>query len=70
MEYQTPFKDTVGDNSVPVKGSGSGSYDTPCVPDTPHREGGMYPELTYDTHWGAPKNSGPIKDSPFKDDVS
>ena len=69
MKYDSPFKDTVGADSVPIKGSGSGEYDAATIPDTPHRDGGMYPELTFDTHWGGPKDSGPVKDSPFKDAV-
>lgn len=65
---KTPFSDALEDR-VPVKGSGPGKYDAESVPDTPMRSGGMYPELTFDTHWDGPKKTGPIKDSPFKDAV-
>ena len=69
MDIKTPFSDAIESSPVPTKGSGPGKYDAESVPNTPMREGGMYPELTFDTHWGGPKNSGPVKDSPFKDQV-
>jgi hypothetical protein len=69
MDYKTPFSDAIGDSTVPIKSSGSCEYDALTVPNTPKREGGMYPEVTFDTHWGGPKMDGPVKDSPFKDAV-
>jgi hypothetical protein len=68
--YKTPFGDAVDSSPVPHKGSGSGSYDASSIPDTPNRDGGLIPELTFDTHWGEPKNSGPVTKSPFKDAIS
>ncbi len=70
MDIKTPFGDAVESTPVPHRGSGSGSYDTPCVPDTPSRDGGLVPELTYDTNFGAPsKSKGPITECPFTDAV-
>lgn len=67
--YKSPFSDAIQKDPIPSKGS-NGSYDTPCVPDTPARDGGLYPELTYDTNFGSPsKSSGPITDCPFNDAV-
>ena len=67
---KTPFSDAIEDSPVPHKGTASGDYDASVVPDTPHRSGGMFPELTFDTHFGKPKTKGPNKKSPFKDAVS
>lgn len=68
--YDSPFKDSVGVDSVPKKGSGSGEYDAAVAPDVPGRDkspNGLS-ELTFDTHFGDPKLSGPVK-TPFKDAV-
>lgn len=64
---KTPFGDAL-ETVVPKKGS-SGAYDKTCVPDTPGRDGGMYPELTYDTRWPAPGTGKVPTKTPFKDVV-
>lgn len=66
---KSPFKDTVGVDSVPHRSTGSAAYGTQEVPNTPGRDGGLVPEVSRDTHFGKPSHSGPIKDSPFKDAV-
>lgn len=68
--YKTPFSDAVGPDSVPVKGTGKGEYDSIEVPGTPGRDGGMYAELHRDTTVsdGGISTSGPLK-TPFKDAV-
>jgi hypothetical protein len=65
----SPFKDAVGADSVPTRGSKGGEYDSSEVPDTPGRSGGLYPELHRDTQFGAPKDSGPYTHVLFKDAV-
>lgn len=67
---RSPFSDAVGPDTVPKRGSGKGEYDKPPAPGLPGRDGGMLDELTYDGHFGKPKDSGPIERSPFKDAVS
>ena len=63
------FKDAVGQDSVPVKGSGPGKYDFQEIPDTAGRDGGLLRELYRDTTVSAgPGVSGPVKDL-FKDAV-
>jgi len=65
---KTPFKDKIGVDSVPHRGTGPGTYDSSEVPNTPGRDGGLIPELHRDGHFSQPSHSGPIK-SPFKDAV-
>lgn len=68
--YKTPYKDTVGPDSVPKKGSKGGKYDTKEVPGDPGRDGGYLSELHRDTAVTSksPSTDGPIK-SPYKDAV-
>lgn len=68
--YKTPFKDSVGVDSVPTKGSHGGKYDyNGNVPDVPGRDGGLLPELHRDTTVSKdPGVSGPYK-TPFKDPI-
>ena len=44
--FKTPFKDQVGPDKVPTRGSGGGTYDSePGLPSgTPGRSGGLLPE--------------------------
>ena len=64
----SPFSDAVGKDSVGPSGSGPGTYDSSEVPNTPGRDGGMFPELHRDDHFSDPKLSGPYK-TPFKNAV-
>lgn len=60
---KSPFGDAVGPASVPDRGSKGGQYDSSEVPNTPPRDGGMYPELHRDTAVtsASPSLSGPYK---------
>lgn len=50
MEFETPFKDTVGVDKVPTSGS-AGSSSEPHLPEgMPGRSGGMLPEKVRDSH--------------------
>ncbi len=65
---KSPFSDAVGPDTVPHKGSSSGSYDSSEVPDTPSGDSHIVPELHRDTQFGSPSTSGPYK-TLFKDAV-
>ncbi len=66
----SPFKDAIESNPVPTRGSKGGEYGKQEVPDTPGRDGGMYPELHRDTAVtsSGPSVSGPY-DTLFKDSI-
>lgn len=66
---KTPYSDQVGPKTVPKTSSGKVTYDTVPAPDLPGRNGGLLKEVTFDTTFGDPKTSGPIKRSPYKDVV-
>lgn len=67
VSIKTPFSDREGPDSVPTKAP-SAKYDAETVPNTPMRDGGLYPEVTFDTHWGDPhKGSPPNTKTPFSD---
>lgn len=68
MDYKTPFSDAIEKSPIPTTSSGKVSTSKNEVPDTPGRDGGMYPEVTRDTHWPAPSHNGTVK-TPFKDAV-
>tara|TARA_R110000868_G_scaffold255919_11_gene512602 strand:+ start:124 stop:348 length:225 start_codon:yes stop_codon:yes gene_type:complete len=58
----SPFKDAIQSEPVPAHGSNGGEYGKQEVPDTPSRDGGMYPELHRDT---AVTSSGPSTSGPY-----
>lgn len=70
--YDSPFKDAVGKDSVPERGSKGGVYDSSEAPGTPGRDSSpnALAELHRDTAATSksPSKSGPVK-TPYKDSV-
>ena len=67
---KSPFTDAIEKSPVSSRGSKGGEYGKQEVPDTPGRDGGMYPELHRDTAVtsSGPSVSGPY-DTLFKDSI-